>query len=65
MTIAHHPHSYVLPAQFQEMAMDAAEDAGRERERELGWVWFLIPALWLGIGIAGYLALSNWPQLFA
>jgi hypothetical protein len=33
--------------------------------RGLGRIWLFIPALWLVVGIAGFVALSHWPHLFA
>jgi hypothetical protein len=43
--------------------MNTAEASGSTCE--LGRIWFIIPALWLFVGIAGFVALSQWPQLFA
>ena len=36
-----------------------------EHRRALDRVWVVIPALWLVVGVAGFVALSHWPQLFA
>lgn len=33
--------------------------------RELGIVWYLIPALWVLAALAGYVVLSSEPTLFA
>jgi hypothetical protein len=43
--------------------MNTAEAS--DHTRELGRIWLVIPALWLLVGIAGFVALSQWPQLFA
>ena len=32
--------------------------------RGLGLVWLFIPALWLLVGIVGFVAIAHWPQVF-
>lgn len=34
-------------------------------EHAIGRLWLFIPALWLVVGITGFLVLSYWPQWFA
>lgn len=67
MTAAHHPHpmapAQALPAQFQDIGMNTAE-ASVDTQGP-GWVWLLIPGLWLLVAIAGFFALSHWPEVFA
>ena len=43
--------------------MNTAEASGGTRELER--IWLIIPAVWLLVGIAGFVAISHWPEVFA